>query len=86
MAAIAAAPDCPAHGVTHLRKVVRRGCPMVLRPMSTRMGGDISDRGWHREFDDPIILPDGGVLLTLLDAGEYIQELSRKEQTALRMA
>jgi hypothetical protein len=50
------------------------------------MGGDISDRGWHREFDDPIILPDGGVLLTLLDAGEYIQELSRKEQTALRMA
>ena len=48
----------------------------------TRRVGGISERGWHREFEDPIILPDGHVLRTLLDAGEYIQELSRTEQKA----
>jgi hypothetical protein len=31
---------------------------------------------WHREFDEPIPLPKGGrQLVTLLDAGEYIQSL-----------
>jgi hypothetical protein len=32
-------------------------------------------RGWDTEFDDPIPLPDGGELLTLRDAAEYIRRL-----------
>ena len=32
-------------------------------------------KGWSREFDDPIPLPDGGELRTLLDAGRYVDAL-----------
>ena len=32
---------------------------------------------WSRAFHVPIHLPDGRVLRTLRDAGEYIQELPR---------
>jgi hypothetical protein len=38
--------------------------------------------GWAREFEDPIILSDGRTPRTLLDAGNYIQALSRKDQSA----
>jgi hypothetical protein len=37
-------------------------------------------RGWSREFDEPIPLPDGRELVTLRNAGEYISALSPKEQ------
>jgi hypothetical protein len=30
---------------------------------------------WDTKFDDPIPLPDGGELLTLQDAGEFIRRL-----------
>ena len=33
---------------------------------------------WSRTFHIPIPLPDGRVLRTLQDAGEYIQELPRE--------
>ena len=49
---------------------------------STRRAGAISDRGWAREFDDPIALPDGGTLVTLLDAGNYIVGLPEHVHTA----
>ncbi len=32
---------------------------------------------WSRPFDDPIVLPDGGELRTLLDAGRYVDALPR---------
>jgi hypothetical protein len=32
---------------------------------------------WSREFDEPIALPDGGELRTLLDAGRYVDALPR---------
>ena len=32
-------------------------------------------KGWSRKFDDPIPLPDGGELRTLLDAGRYVDAL-----------
>jgi hypothetical protein len=32
---------------------------------------------WSRRFDDPITTPDGLVLRTLHDSGEYIQALPR---------
>ena len=34
---------------------------------------------WSRSFEDPIILPNGREMLTLLDAGNYIASLPRKE-------
>jgi hypothetical protein len=40
----------------------------------------VADKGWKREFEDPIPLPDGRRLVTLLDAGEYITTLSKAEQ------
>jgi hypothetical protein len=30
---------------------------------------------WSKEFDEPIILPEGGCLATLRDAGDYIAAL-----------
>lgn len=36
--------------------------------------------GWSARFDDPIPLPDGRALTTLLDAGNYIAELPPKIQ------
>jgi hypothetical protein len=38
------------------------------------------DRGWKRPFDDPIPLPNGGELVTLKDAGDYIMKLPKSEQ------
>jgi hypothetical protein len=35
---------------------------------------------WSRPFDDPITLPDGRQLVTLLDAGNYITELPKADQ------
>jgi hypothetical protein len=38
-----------------------------------------SPRGWKRLFEDPVTLPNGRKLVTLLDAGNYIAGLPRKE-------
>jgi hypothetical protein len=35
--------------------------------------------GWSRKFDDPIPMPDGRTLVTLMDAGDYITSLPKKE-------
>jgi hypothetical protein len=46
--------------------------------------------GWQRQFEDPIITPDGKRLVTFRDAAEYIVALPAKEaklehwQTAMR--
>ena len=40
----------------------------------------IPDTGWKRPFEDPIILPNGSKLVTLLDAGNYIASRPRKEK------
>jgi hypothetical protein len=34
---------------------------------------------WSRKFDDPIVLPDGRKLVTLLDAATYATKLPKKE-------
>jgi hypothetical protein len=39
----------------------------------------VSERGWQREFEDSITLPDGLVLVTLRDAASYITGLPKKE-------
>jgi hypothetical protein len=35
--------------------------------------------GWSRKFNEPIMLPDGRVLVTLRDAADYITMLPAKE-------
>jgi hypothetical protein len=40
----------------------------------------VSDRGWSRPFEDPILLPDGRSLLTLKNAADYIMKLPKAEQ------
>lgn len=40
----------------------------------------ITDKDWHRTFDDPIPLPGGGELHTVRDAGNYIAGLPKRER------
>jgi hypothetical protein len=40
------------------------------------------EKGWSREFDDPISLPRGRKLVTLEDAGNYITKLPKAEHSA----
>jgi hypothetical protein len=48
------------------------------------LGGEVSKRtGWGREFEDPIVLPDGRVLVTLRDAATHITNLPKKESAVL---
>ena len=39
----------------------------------------MAETGWSKLFEDPVTLPNGRKLVTLLDAGNYIQSLPRKE-------
>jgi hypothetical protein len=39
----------------------------------------MADKGWQREFEDPISLPNGKKLITLRDAADYITALPKKE-------
>ena len=39
----------------------------------------MADKGWKREFEDPIPLPKGRQLVTLKDAADYIMKLPKKE-------
>jgi hypothetical protein len=41
----------------------------------------MAGKGWQREFDDPIVLPDGRTLVTLHDAATYITGLPKKESS-----
>jgi hypothetical protein len=41
----------------------------------------MSNGGWSRAFDDPIVLPDGSTLRTLRDAGEYVAQLPKATQS-----
>src|SRR6202142_2498402 len=47
--------------------------------MSTLRGTSGDQKGWSRQFDDPISTGDGGELRTLRDAGVYILALSPAE-------
>jgi hypothetical protein len=38
---------------------------------------------WKRRFGDGIVLPDGGRLVTLLDAATYATKLQKKEADTL---
>jgi hypothetical protein len=38
------------------------------------------DKGWYRQFEEPIPLPRARHLVTLEDAARYIQKLPKAEQ------
>jgi hypothetical protein len=42
----------------------------------------MAKKGWSRKFEDPILLPDGGQLKTLRDAGHFIAKLPKAEHDA----
>jgi hypothetical protein len=42
----------------------------------------VPDRGWRRQFEEPIHLPRGRQLITLEDAGRYITKLPKAEHEA----
>jgi hypothetical protein len=42
----------------------------------------VSNRDWQRKFEYPIPLPDGRMLITLIDAGNYITKLPKAVHTA----
>ena len=42
----------------------------------------MAERGWKRQFDDPIPLPSGRQLVTLKDAADYVMKLPKAEQGA----
>jgi|SRR5580704_4727159 hypothetical protein len=46
-------------------------------PAFSRNEAEAAPMSWSRPFDDPIPLPDGGELRTLLDAGRYVDALPR---------
>ena len=39
----------------------------------------MADKGWQRKFEDPILLPGRRKIVTLVDAGDYIANLPKKE-------
>jgi hypothetical protein len=39
----------------------------------------MAETGWSKRFEDPVTLPNGRQLVTLLDAGNYVAGLRRKE-------
>src|SRR5579863_6069293 len=70
------------------------GCPIWSRVSSAKLAAGVArtfgpignrlkrmpDKGWSREFDDPIPLPRGRQLVTLKDAADYITRLPKAEQ------
>src|SRR5580692_11156483 len=79
MPAPAEVPECPARNAIRAISTIRLALLPARISNSMRRAGVISDRGWSREFDDPIVLPDGEKLRTLLDAATYITNLPKKE-------
>src|SRR5450631_2663318 len=60
----------------HAASVALTSAPIGLRPTPMR------EKGWSREFNDPVELPRGRKLVTLEDAGNYITKLPKAEHEA----
>ena len=54
----------------------------ACRRTGNRHGARVANRGWKRQFDEPIPLPRGRRLVTLEDAGKYITKLPKAEHEA----
>jgi hypothetical protein len=60
-------------------RTTRHGCRVALPTMTMPRA---TERGWSREFAEPIRLADGRELVTLRDAATYITTLPEAEHTA----
>jgi hypothetical protein len=83
MPAPAAARVCLARSAIPAISTTRRDHRPARISNSTRKAGGISDRGWQREFDDPIPLTRGRPLVTLADARAYIFKLKKADQDSV---
>ena len=79
MPAPAEVQECPARNAIRAISTIRLALPPARISNSMRRAGVISDRGWSREFDDPIVLPEGEKLRTQQDAATHITNLPKKE-------
>ena len=79
MPAPAEVQECPARNAIRAISTIRLALLPARISNSMRRAGVISDRGWSREFDDPIVLPEGEKLRTLRDAATYVTGLPKKE-------
>ena len=79
MPAPAEVPECPARNAIRAISTIRLALLPARISNSMRRVGVISDRGWSREFDDPIVLPEDEKLRTLRDAATYVTGLPKKE-------
>ena len=75
----AGVPECPARNAIRAISTIRPALLPARISCSMRRVGVISDRGWSREFDDPIVLPEDEKLRTLRDAATYVTGLPKKE-------
>jgi hypothetical protein len=82
MPAPAEVPECPVRNAIRAISTIRLALLPARISNSMRRVGVISDRGWSREFDDPIVLPGGGQLITLRDAANYITALPKAKHAA----
>jgi hypothetical protein len=57
-----------------------RPARICLSPRRALISSRSSPKGWKRPFDEPIPVPRGRQLVTLEDAGRYIQKLPKAEQ------
>ncbi|WP_245283635.1 hypothetical protein [Bradyrhizobium sp. URHD0069] len=75
--------DARVFGIAHRRasaiRPITGPCGAVQQGSENVIRRRVNHRGWQREFDDPIPLPDGRMLLTLHDAATYITNLPKKE-------
>jgi hypothetical protein len=80
MPAPAELPECPARNAIRAISTIRLALLPARISNSMRRAGVISDRGWSREFDDPIVLSEGEKLRTLRDAATYVTGLPKKSR------
>jgi cold shock CspA family protein len=75
-------PACPVRDAIRPTWTTRRGRQPAHISCSTRRAGAIGDRGWGRDFDDPVAVPNGRKLVTLRDAVIFITRLPKAEHAA----
>ena len=69
--------ECPGRSRTFCPRCFAP-CAIIAAPTLVRRGCIMAD--WSRIFEDPIPLPGGSQLVTLLDAGNYINGLPKADQ------
>src|ERR1700722_10195062 len=72
-------PECPARNAIRAISTIRLALQPARISNSMKRAGVISDRGWSREFDDPIVLPEGEKLRTRATRRHTLLAFQRKK-------